>query len=191
MSSSSPQSTAFARPEALSDWLEHHHRDRTELWVRIYKKASGTPSVTWKDCVIECIRFGWIDGQKQSLDDVSYLQRLTPRRPRSNWSVKNREHADRLIAVGCMMPAGMAQVEAAMADGRWDAAYEGSANMTIPQDFLDTLETVPAAKANFEKLKRQDLFTIYHRLHSAKRPETRAKRMASFLDQLERGDPIT
>lgn len=188
MSEKDRDALAFPTAQALGDWLAEHHQTRSELWVRIYKAGSGTPSVTWTDCVVESIRFGWIDGHKLSLDDAAFLQRLTPRKPKSNWSAKNREHADRLIAEGRMTPAGLAHVEAAKADGRWESAYEGSANMTIPQDFLDALESRPAAKAFFATLDRKNLYPIYYRLQTAKRPETRAKRMAQILDQLDRGE---
>lgn len=188
MSEKDRDALAFPTAQALGDWLAEHHQAKSELWVRIYKAGSGIPSVTWTDCVVESIRFGWIDGHKLSLDDTAFLQRLTPRKPKSNWSAKNREHADRLIAEGRMAPAGLAHVEAAKADGRWESAYEGSANMTIPQDFLDALETRPAAKAFFATLDRKNLYPIYYRLHTAKRPETRAKRMAQLLDQLDRGE---
>ncbi|WP_262032050.1 YdeI/OmpD-associated family protein [Microvirga sp. Mcv34] len=144
--------------------------------------------MTWADCVVEAIRFGWIDGQKQPLDTESFLQRLTPRRPKSNWSAKNCAHAMTLIAEGRMTPAGLAQVEAAKADGRWDKAYAGSAAMAIPQDFLDALATRPKAKVFFLTLDRKNLYSIYYRLHSAKKPETRAKRMGLMLAQLERGE---
>jgi len=181
-------SIAFKNPAQLSAWLTRHHLRSGGIWVQIFKKGSGKPSVTWTDCVIEAIRFGWIDGQRRPLDEASFLQRLSPRRPKSNWSARNRDHATRLIAEGRMAPAGLAHVEAAKADGRWDGAYEGSATMTIPEDVLDALETMPAAKAFFETLDRRNLFTIYYRLHSAKRPETRARRLALILDQLDRGE---
>ena len=179
---------AFQDAGELSEWLVNHHQRSSELWVHIFRAGSGRRSVTWADCVIEAIRFGWIDGQKLPLDETSFLQRLTPRRPKSNWSAKNREHAMRLIAEGLMTPAGLTHVEAAKADGRWDSAYAGSAAMTIPQDFLDALETMPAAKAFFQMLDRKNLFSIYYRLHTAKRPETRAKRLAQILAQLDRGE---
>jgi uncharacterized protein YdeI (YjbR/CyaY-like superfamily) len=179
---------AFQNAQELGDWLAKHHDSTGELWVRIFKAGSGTPSVTWTDCVVEAVRFGWIDGQKQPLDARSFLQRLTPRKPKSNWSAKNCAHATALIAEGRITPAGLAQVEAAKADGRWDNAYAGSAGMVIPQDFLDALATMPAARAFFETLDRKNLFAIYYRLHTAKRPETRAKRMAQILAQLERGE---
>jgi uncharacterized protein YdeI (YjbR/CyaY-like superfamily) len=179
---------AFRDARELGDWLAEHHHSSSELWVQIFKAGSGRPSVTWTDCVVEALRFGWIDGQKQSLDAVSFLQRLTPRKPKSNWSAKNREHATRLIAEGRMTPAGLAHVDAAKADGRWEAAYAGPATMVIPQDFLDALETMPDAKALFETLDRKNLYPIYYRLQTAKRPETRAKRMTQILAQLERGE---
>ncbi len=182
------ESIAFKDSVELAAWLAEHHQHSSELWVRIFKVGSGQQSVTWNDCVIEAIRFGWIDSQKQSLDAASFVQRLTPRKPKSNWSVKNREHVARLLAEGRMMPAGLAHVEAAKADGRWDQAYEGSAGMTTPADFLAALESMPAAKAFFEGLDRKNLYPIYYRLQTAKRPETRAKRMEQILAQLDRGE---
>jgi uncharacterized protein YdeI (YjbR/CyaY-like superfamily) len=179
---------AFQNARELGGWLAKHHDSAGELWVRIFKAGDGRPSVTWTDCVVEAIRFGWIDGQKQPLDAESFLQRLTPRKPKSNWSAKNCAHAMALIAEGRMTPAGLARVEAAKADGRWNNASAGSADMAIPQDFLDTLATMPAARAFFETLDRKNLYSIYYRLHTAKRPETRAKRMAQILVQLERGE---
>lgn len=179
---------AFRDAQSLGNWLAQHHQDGRELWVQIYKAGSGTPSVTWTDCVIEATRYGWIDGQKLPLDETSYLQRLTPRRAKSNWSAKNREHATRLISEGRMATAGMVHVEAAKADGRWESAYAGSSDMTIPKDFLDALETRPAAKAFFATLDRKNLYPIYYRLQTAKRPETRARRLAKILDQLDRGE---
>lgn len=175
----------FETPEQLHAWLHANHASETELWVRIFKKATGQPSVTWDDCVVAAIAWGWIDGIRQSLDNTSFLQRLTPRRARSHWSQKNVQHAERLIAQGRMQPAGLAQVEAARSDGRWATAYAGSTTMVVPDDFLTALQQDPAAHVFYATLKRQSLFTIYHRLHSAKRPETRQKRMAELLAKLE------
>jgi uncharacterized protein YdeI (YjbR/CyaY-like superfamily) len=188
MSTSDRRPIAFRNAAELSDWLMSHHRRSSEVWVQIFKKGTGKPSVTWTDCVIEAIRYGWTDGQKLPLDEASFLQRLTPRKSKSNWSARNREHATRLIAEGRMTAAGLAQVDAAKADGRWDRAYEGSAGMTIPQDFLDALEERPAAKAFFQTLDRKNLYTIYYRLHTAKRPETRAQRLSQILARLDRGE---
>ncbi|NDV00157.1 YdeI/OmpD-associated family protein [Pseudoroseicyclus tamaricis] len=190
MPSKSPQIAGepFADAAALEAWLAEHHASETELWVRLYKKDSGVPSVAWGDCVIAGLIWGWIDGQKKPLDEASWLQRMTPRRPRSPWSARNVAHAERLIAEGRMQPPGLAQVEAARADGRWDAAYAAGAEMEVPADFLAALEERPEAKARYASLKRAELFLIYYRLHSAKRPETRAKRMETFLAQLARGE---
>ena len=175
-------------PEQLHLWLKTNHASETELWVRIFKKATGQPSVTWEDCVVVAIAWGWIAGIRKSLDDTSFLQRLTPRRARSNWSQKNVQHAERLIEQGRMQAAGLAQVEAARSDGRWATAYAGSATMVMPEDFLAALQQDPVAHAFYATLKRQSQFTIYHRLHSAKRPETRQKRMAEILGKLGRGE---
>lgn len=181
---------SFATPRDLEKWLKKNHRTETELWVRIFKKDSGTPSVNWNDCVVAAIAWGWIDGQKKSLDEASFLQRLTPRRPRSNWSKKNCEHAERLIAAGQMQPAGLAHVEAARADGRWDVAYAGSADMVIPDDFSSAISKVPKAQRFFATLDRSNLFAIYHRLHTARRAETRQKRIAAIIERLERGEAL-
>jgi uncharacterized protein YdeI (YjbR/CyaY-like superfamily) len=188
MSRSDRHSIALQNAAELSEWLMSHHQHNSEVWVQIFKKGSGRQSVTWTDCVIEAIRFGWTDGQKLPLDEASFLQRLTPRKQKSNWSARNRDHATKLIAEGRMTPAGLAHVEAAKADGRWDSAYQGSATMTIPQDVLDALEARPAAKAFFQTLDRKNLYTIYYRLHTAKRPETRARRLSQILTQLDRGE---
>jgi uncharacterized protein YdeI (YjbR/CyaY-like superfamily) len=188
MSLPQTEAIAFETPEALADWLVEHHATSAELWVRIYKDGTGERSVTWTDCVVEAIRFGWIDGLKRSADERSYLQRLTPRRPGSNWSARNRDHAERLIAEGRIAPAGLAHVEAARAEGRWDTAYEGSATMVIPQDFLDALAAFPEAEAFFRTLDRKNLYPIYYRLQTAKRPGTRARRMQQILAQLARGE---
>ncbi|NVB36653.1 YdeI/OmpD-associated family protein [Pseudenhygromyxa sp. WMMC2535] len=180
-------SKAFATPKALETWLRANHSRKQELWVRIYKKASGTPSISWEDCVVACLTWGWIDGVKRSLDEVSYLQRITPRRPKSGWSKKNRAHAERLIAERRMQPAGLLHVEAARADGRWERAYAGSADMELPEDFLRALDAQPAAKAFFATLRRAQIYSIYHQLHGAKRPETRARRMEKILAALAEG----
>ena len=180
----------FETHDQLYAWLQVNHASETELWVRIYKKGTGLPSVTWDDCVVAAISWGWIDAVRKSLDDTSFLQRLTPRRARSNWSQKNVQHAERLIEQGHMQAAGLAHVEAARSDGRWATAYAGSATMVIPEDFLAALQQDPAAQAFYATLKRQQLFTIYYRLTSAKRPETRQKRMEELLAKLARGESL-
>lgn len=183
-------SREFATPEDLSRWLAANHDTSDELWIRLYKVKSGIPSVTWEQAVIEALAWGWIDAVKRSLDEVSWLQRFTPRRARSGWSQKNCRHAEKLIAEGRMQPAGLAQVEAAKADGRWDAAYAGQSSFEIPAEFLAELDKSAAAKSMFASLNRQNLFAIYHRLHSAKKPETKQRRMAQFIATLERGETI-
>lgn len=183
-------SRAFATARELEKWLRANHAKERELWVRIFKKDSGTPSVTWQDCVVVCLAWGWIDGTKRSLDERSFLQRLTPRRPKSGWSKKNREHAERLIAEGKMQPAGLVHVEAARADGRWEQVYAGSADMDLPDDFLRALDKHPVAKAFFATLKRAQVFSIYHHLQTAKRPETRGRRMEAILAKLADRRPL-
>ena len=182
------QMIAFATPQDLRDWLATHGATATMLWVRIHKLGSGVPSVTWEDCVLACLSHGWIDGIRKSLGSDAYLQRLTPRRPKSGWSKRNRDHVDRLVAAGLMTPAGQAHVDAARADGRWDAAYSGSALSEVPADFLALLDQNPAAKATYATLNKQNLFAIYIRLHSARSADTRARRMATLLATLQRGE---
>ncbi len=178
----------FESPAEFRDWLAQNHAQAPEIWLKIYKKASKIPSIDWEQAVIEAIAWGWIDGIKKSCDRRSYYQRFTPRRARSNWSQKNCDHAENLIVKGRMQAPGLADVSAAKADGRWDAAYAGSATMEIPADFLAALADNPKARAFYETLNRSSIFVIYHRLHSAKRPQTRADRMAKLLDMLARGE---
>ena len=184
MTAAAPEARAFGSRDALDAWLEQHHDTARELWVRIFKKASKRPSVTWEDCVVVAITWGWIDGQKRSLDDESFLQRLTPRRPASAWSKRNCEHAERLIAEGLMKPPGLARVVAAQADGRWERAYAGSADMVFPQEFLTALKASPAAEAHFATLNRRELYAIYYPLQTARRDETRARRIAAAVEAL-------
>jgi uncharacterized protein YdeI (YjbR/CyaY-like superfamily) len=184
------EARAFETVDQLEEWLKVNHTTQRELWVRIFKKDSGMPTVTWNDCVVAAIAWGWIDGQRKSLDEVSFLQRLTPRRLGSNWSKKNSEHAERLIAEGRMQPAGLAHVEAARLDGRWEQAYSGSADMVIPEDFLMELQKNKAAIAFFETLDRRNLYSIYHRIQTAKRLETRKKRIIAIIEQLAMKKPF-
>lgn len=179
---------AFETIEQLEKWLKAHHATAKELWVRIFKKETGTPSVTWGDCVVAALAWGWIDSQRKALDDVSFLQRLTPRRARSNWSKKNCEHVERLIAEGRMQPSGLVHVEAARLDGRWEKAYSGSSAMVIPEDFLEELRKNPPAQEFFNTLNRSNLFAIYHRIHTVKRVETRQKKIRELVAKLARGE---
>lgn len=181
---------SFKTPAELDAWFAKHHASHTELWVRMFKKESGRPSVTWDDCVVACLTWGWIDGVRKSLDEISFVQRLTPRRAKSNWSQRNREIAERLIAEGTIRPTGLAQVEAARADGRWDRASAGPAGAKIPDDFLAALNKNTAAKKFFATLGKTNLFAIYYRVHTARTPELRAKRIADIVARLAEKRPF-
>jgi uncharacterized protein YdeI (YjbR/CyaY-like superfamily) len=179
--------STFRSPKDLSKWLEANHATESELWVKIFKKGSGIPSVTWNDLVIEVLCWGWIDGIKKSLDDKAYLQRITPRKSRSNWSKRNTEHVQRLISEGRMEEPGLTHVCAAKADGRWEDAYVVSA-MTVPADFLAALENSPKAKQFYGTLTKSSRSAIAYGLTSGKKPETRQRRFHNFMDMLIRGE---
>ncbi|QUM85141.1 MULTISPECIES: YdeI family protein [unclassified Moritella] len=174
---------AFASPKDLAQWLKVNHVIESELWVKIFKIKTGIPSVTWNDVVIEVLCWGWIDGIKKSIDDQAYLQRITPRKARSNWSKRNREHVERLISEGRMTEPGLVLVRAAKADGRWENAYVTS-EMKVPMDFLAALESKPKAKQFFQTLNKSSHFVIAYGLTSAKKPETRLRRFEKFIDML-------
>lgn len=175
---------SFATPQDLSQWLEVNHVSETELWVKIYKKDSGMQSVSWNDVVIESLCWGWIDGVKKSIDDKAYLQRITPRKVRSNWSKRNTKHVERLIDEGRMMEPGLVHVRAAKADGRWDNAYVVS-EMEVPSDFLTALDSKPKAKQFFATLTKSSRYIIAYGLSSAKKPETRLRRFEKFMSTLD------
>jgi uncharacterized protein YdeI (YjbR/CyaY-like superfamily) len=177
---------SFADPAALRAWLAEHHATVDELWLKMYKKSSGIPSVTWEEVVLEALCWGWIDGIRKTLDAESFVQRLTPRRARSVWSQRNCEHVERLIAAGRMQPPGLAVVEEAKADGRWDKAYAPASTMTLPEDFLAAVAERPVAQAFLATLNKQNRYAIGYRLQSAKKPETRQRRMEQILAMLER-----
>jgi uncharacterized protein YdeI (YjbR/CyaY-like superfamily) len=180
----------FASPKDLSLWLEVNHAIKSELWIKIFKKKTGIPSVTWDDVVIEVLCWGWIDGIKRSIDEQAYLQRVTPRRAQSTWSKRNTEHVERLINEGRMMEPGLVHVNAAKADGRWDKAYVVS-EMTVPADFLAALESQPDAKNFFETFTKSNRYIIAYGLISAKKPETRQRRFVKYLDMLIRAEKPT
>jgi uncharacterized protein YdeI (YjbR/CyaY-like superfamily) len=173
----------FATPKALGQWLTVNHATQRELWVKMFKKRTGIPSVTWDDVVIESLCWGWIDGLKKPIDYQAYLQRVTPRTARSNWSKRNRAHAERLIREGRMPESGLVHVRAAKADGRWDNAYAVS-ELRVPADFLAALESKPKVKQFFETLNKSSCHAIAHGLTTAKKPETRQRRFAKFIDML-------
>lgn len=176
---------SFASPKDLGQWLKVNHATESELWVKIFKIKTGIPSVTWDDVVIESLCWGWIDGIKKSIDDQAYLQRVTPRKARSNWSKRNRVHVERLLSEGRMTESGLVHVRAARADGRWDNAYATS-EMKVPEDFLVELDKKPKAKQFFETLTKSNHYVIAHGLISAKKPETRLRRFTKFMDMLVR-----
>jgi len=173
----------FASPKELGQWLEVNHAIESELWVKIFKIKTGITSVTWDDVVIEALCWGWIDGIKKSISDQAYLQRVTPRKARSNWSKRNREHVERLINEGRMTESGLVHVRAAKEDGRWEKAYSAS-EMKVPTDFIVALDNNPKAKQFFETLTKSSHYVIAYGLTSAKKPETRQKRFAKFIDML-------
>ncbi|MGF1767938.1 YdeI/OmpD-associated family protein [Enterovibrio makurazakiensis] len=177
------KSMTFETPEDLREWLKVNHATESELWVKIFKKNSGIQSVTWNDVVIEVLCWGWIDGIKKSRDDQTYLQRITPRTTRSNWSKRNTEHVERLINEGRMMESGLVHVRAAKADGRWENAYVVS-QIEVPTDFIAALETQPRANAFFKTLTKSNRYVIANGLISAKKPETRLKRFEKFMSML-------
>ena len=177
----------FTTPKDLGEWLKVNHAIESELWVKIFKKNTGIHSVTWNDVVIEVLCWGWIDGVKKSLDDQSYLQRITPRTARSNWSKRNTEHVERLINEDRMKESGLVHVRAAKADGRWENAYVVS-EMEVPADFLAALESKPAAKEFFETLNRSNRYAIAYGLISAKKHDTRIRRFEKFMNMLVHED---
>jgi uncharacterized protein YdeI (YjbR/CyaY-like superfamily) len=181
---------SFPSPAAYETWLEDNHGESDGIWLKIAKKASGIDSVSHPEALELALCFGWIDGQRKALDEAYFLQKFTPRRQRSRWSKINREKAEALIAAGSMRPAGLAQVEAAKSDGRWEAAYEGQASAGVPEDLQAALDASPAAAEFFAGLSSQNRYAILYRLQDAKRPETRERRLAKFVAMLEREEKL-
>jgi uncharacterized protein YdeI (YjbR/CyaY-like superfamily) len=178
---------AFADERAFESWLRKHHDSASELYLRLYKKGSGVPSISYAEALDVALCWGWIDGVKKSYDAQSFLQRFSPRRAKSVWSQINREHVARLIANKRMTEHGMLHVEAAKADGRWDAAYASGAKMTAPAELLEALGRNPKALAHYQTLDRANLYGIWWRIHTLKTAAGRAQRIASTIDLLTRG----
>ncbi|MFK2916607.1 YdeI/OmpD-associated family protein [Dyella koreensis] len=168
--------------------MTKEHAKAPGLLLRIYKKDSGVPSVTYAEALDQALCFGWIDGQKLPLDENSWVQKFTPRRAKSGWSKKNVAHVDRLIQEGHMTPAGLKEVEAAKADGRWATAYDSSANATVPPEFVEELARNAKAKQFYATLNKTNLYSIAYRLQTAKRPETKIKRIKLIVEMLARGE---
>ena len=177
----------FPDQAALEAWLEAEHATATGLYVKLAKKDAGVPSVTYAELVESCLCFGWIDGRSNRLDDRFYLQRITPRRARSVWSQKNVDAVEALILAGRMRPTGLAAVDAARADGRWERAYAGSATITVPDDLAAALAAEPAAQKEFEALDGANRYAVLWRVHTAASDATRAKRIASLVQLLRDG----
>jgi uncharacterized protein YdeI (YjbR/CyaY-like superfamily) len=180
-------------PDAASwrRWLREHHRESRGVWLVLAKKGTSEPtSLTYAQALEEALCHGWIDGQARRRDEATHLQRFTPRRPRSLWSQRNTARAERLLAEGRMQPAGIEEMERAKADGRWQAAYAGPASIEVPPALTEALAAEPKAQALFERLDGRNRYAILHRIVTAKRAETRARRAQQFVDMLARGETI-
>ncbi|MEV1331328.1 YdeI/OmpD-associated family protein [Micromonospora costi] len=176
---------------AWRDWLAEHHGDPQGVWLVLAKRGADAPTtLTYDEALDEALCHGWIDGQVRGGDAATYRQRFTPRRPRSPWSARNVGIVSRLVEEGRMHPAGVAEVERARADGRWDAAYAGQAAATVPDDLADALAASPRAQRMFAILTAQNRYAVVYRVTSAKRAETRQRRIAQFVDMLARGETI-
>lgn len=180
----------FANKTKWAEWLAKQHDRSAGVWLKLAKKDSGIKSITYEEALDVALCYGWIDGQKKSFDDKYWLQKFTPRGPKSIWSKINTEKAERLIASGEMRPAGLKAIEAAKVDGRWDAAYASQRNISIPEDFQTALDTNKKAKAFFTTLKSAERYSFLFRIHNAKRPETRARRIQQFVLMLENGEKL-
>lgn len=179
---------AFASAKAWHQWLAKHHKTSDGIWLRLFKKTSDTPSVTYTEALDEALCHGWIDGQLKSHDAQSWLRKFTPRRAKSIWSKKNLEHVARVTKAGRMKAAGLKALEAAKADGRLKVAYDAPGKSEVPKDFLVALSRNAKAKAFFATLNRANVYAITFRLQTAKKPETREKRMQAILEMLGRGE---
>jgi uncharacterized protein YdeI (YjbR/CyaY-like superfamily) len=177
---------AFPDQASFEAWLDDHVGD-PGVYVKLAKKGAGVPSVTYAELVESALCFGWIDGRSNRLDDRFYLQRMTPRRARSVWSQKNVDAVEALTAAGRMRPAGLAAVQAAKDDGRWERAYAGSATITVPDDLAGALAAEPAAQTAFEGLDGTNRYAVLWRVHTAASPATRAKRIAALVQMLAEG----
>ncbi|MGY1781492.1 YdeI/OmpD-associated family protein [Geodermatophilus sp. SYSU D01036] len=178
---------SFPDQAAFEAWLEAEHATAPGVYVKLAKKGAGVPSLTRDEMVESLLCFGWIDGRSNSVDGHWYLTRVTPRRPRSVWSQKNVGIVADLVAAGRMRPAGLAQVEAAQADGRWDRAYAGPATITVPDDLAAALAAEPAAQEAFAALDGTNRYAVLWRVHTAASPATRAKRIAALVAMLAEG----
>jgi uncharacterized protein YdeI (YjbR/CyaY-like superfamily) len=185
-----PAPSLFKNAKAFETWLKKHHASSDGLWLQIAKRGAAEPSVTYAEAVEIALCWGWIDGQKKGLDDQHFLQRFTPRRARSVWSKVNVEKVAALIAAGRMQAPGLAQVEAAKADGRWARAYDGARTSVVPDDLLAALDAKPPAKAFFASINASNRYAVLWRIQTAVKPETRARRIAQLVAMLARGETV-
>jgi uncharacterized protein YdeI (YjbR/CyaY-like superfamily) len=176
--------------EAWHAWLDRHHADHPGVWLVLHKKGGQTTALTYAQALDEALCFGWIDGQIARRDADSYRQRFTPRRPNSPWSARNVEHVARLTRAGRMQPAGISAVDAAKAQGWWQAAYRGQADMRTPPDLAQALATNPAAATAFGQLDAANRYAIVYRLNALKRPTTRTRKLAEYVEMLARGESL-
>jgi uncharacterized protein YdeI (YjbR/CyaY-like superfamily) len=177
----------FEGPEGFEAWLEANGEASDGVWVKMAKKDTGIPSLNWARAVEVALCFGWIDGQSRRIDDDWYLQRFTPRRPKSTWSKLNREKVQALTAAGRMRPGGLAEVERAKADGRWDAAYDSMTTASVPDDLSRALNEAGLSEV-FDNLDSRNRYAIFHRIQTARKPETRARRITKYVAMLEAGE---
>ena len=180
----------FKNAKAFETWLKKHHATSDGLWLKIAKRGASEPSVTYPEAVEIALCWGWIDGQKKGLDDQHFLQRFTPRRARSVWSKINVEKVAALIEAGRMQTPGLAQVEAAKADGRWAKAYDGARTSTVPEDLQAALDANPKAKAFFATINASNRYAVLWRIQTAVKAETRARRIGQLVEMLGRGEVI-
>jgi uncharacterized protein YdeI (YjbR/CyaY-like superfamily) len=180
----------FKTAAAWRSWLEAHHANTDGLWLQLYKKASGVTTINYAEALDEALCFGWIDGQKKSYDELSFLQKFTPRRKASMWSKRNIEHVARLTEAGLLMPPGQAEVDRAQQDGRWDAAYDMPSAMVVPKSFLQELRKYPKAEAFFGSLTKSNTYAIAWHLQTAKTEATRLRRQAKIIAKLQAGEKL-
>jgi uncharacterized protein YdeI (YjbR/CyaY-like superfamily) len=180
----------FESKKKWADWLAKQHEKSAGVWLKLAKKDAGIRSVTYAEALEVALCYGWIDGQKKGLDDKYWRQKFTPRGPKSIWSKLNTEKAEQLIASGAMKPAGLKAIELAKQDGRWEAAYSSQKNISIPQDFQTVLNRNKKAKAFFGTLNGANRYAILFRITTAKKAETRTKRIQQFVEMLSRGEKL-
>jgi uncharacterized protein YdeI (YjbR/CyaY-like superfamily) len=186
-----PEKTlAFEDATAFERWLSAHHAKETELWLKIHKRGSGLATVSYGEALEVALCWGWIDGVKMPFDADSFLQRFTPRKPKSRWSRINCQHVERLTAAGRMRPPGQRQVDKAKADGRWEAAYAGQRAMELPSDLVAAIEAVPKARATLATLNRQNLYALSYRVLNLKTADARARKIEAFVAMLARGETL-